>query len=211
MAEVDDDMMVDRVDIPYYQGKVAQGTASEQYVATRWFRMLLSSGEPTVVDEVVQAEPVVQQFVEFLGADDNAALQFEAMWALTNICSGSFTHVRYVVGCGAVPRILKLLLSPMEDIVEQAAWCVSNIAADSVQCRNFLLQEGAATLIAQVRCLLKRHHHRTSSQPITRRAEPPRPTDVPTTRTAAQRFESSRGPHPTYAAAGPRPRSTSST
>lgn len=47
-------------------------------------------------------------------------LQYEATRALTNITLGTSENIKVVVAHGAVPFFVKLLMSPHEDIVEQA-------------------------------------------------------------------------------------------
>ncbi|KAG4936566.1 hypothetical protein JHK85_051485 [Glycine max] len=130
-------------DIPVMKQRLWSESAAEQFEGTIHFRKLLANGHPPI-DEVIKAD-VVPRIVEFLESDGFTSLQFEALWVLTNIASGTSQHKRAVVDHGAVPKLVKLL-SPTnnyDDVREQAVWVLGNIAFDSPCYSDLILNEHA--------------------------------------------------------------------
>jgi HEAT repeat protein len=113
----------------------------KQLEATTRLRKLVSVEKNPPFQDVIDTG-VVPRLVEFLSFNNQPQLQLEACWALTNIASGSSNQTRYIIETGAVPLFKQLLLSPNEDVREQAIWALGNIAGDSPSCRDFILTLG---------------------------------------------------------------------
>ncbi|CAK9107134.1 unnamed protein product [Durusdinium trenchii] len=127
--------------IPALSQALMSDDPQAQFSATQQFRKLLSIEQNPPISEVINAG-VVPRFVQFLKEINRPDLQFEAAWVLTNIASGNADQTRVVVEHGALPIFVQLLQSPNDDVREQAVWALGNIAGDSPNFRDLVLQSG---------------------------------------------------------------------
>jgi len=65
-------------------------------------------------------------------------IQVEACWCITNMASGTSEQCASLVEKGVIPIIVQLLDSNFVTMLEQAIWCVGNIAGDCVSYRDKL-------------------------------------------------------------------------
>ena len=109
--------------------------------AAQNLRRILSIEKNPPIQIVINAG-LVPQLVNLLQYDQYPIIQFEAAWALTNIASGTSNDTRAVVDANASPHLIRLLGSKSEDVREQCAWALGNIAGDSLVCRDLTLRQG---------------------------------------------------------------------
>ena len=118
-----------------------------QVECCRSIRKISSIGKDPPFDELIESG-IVPHLIEYLKMDwkNNiehvVTLQIEAGWILTNICSGTPKHVKFVVSHGAIKPLVDLILSPNKDVSSQAVWALGNIAGDSPQHRDMVLSNG---------------------------------------------------------------------
>ncbi|XP_026314425.1 importin subunit alpha-4 [Hyposmocoma kahamanoa] len=112
-----------------------------QLAAVLQCRKLLSSDKNPPIDDLI-ATGILPVLVQCLSRTDHPTLQFEASWALTNIASGTSAQTNKVVHAGAVPLFLQLLMSPHENVCEQAVWALGNIIGDGPVLRDFVIELG---------------------------------------------------------------------
>ncbi|CAI5727810.1 hypothetical protein KXD40_005692 [Peronospora effusa] len=129
-------------DLPKIAAMIQSLDPMERSNAVSKLRRLLSLEIDPPIQEVINLG-VVPLLVDFLKQHDRPEMQFEAAWALTNIASGTTKHTEVVIRCGAVELLCGLLLSPNEDVCEQAVWALGNISGDSPHCRDLVLNAGA--------------------------------------------------------------------
>lgn len=100
----------------------------------------LMAGHSVSVNIVMNTEGVLARIATLLWYDSNTDVQLNAAWALTRITAGKAEHTAAVMREGALAGLVRLLQSPHEVIVEQAIWCLGNIATDRIEFCNKIVE-----------------------------------------------------------------------
>jgi len=111
---------------------------------TMCIRILLSKADNEPPYEQIIASGVVPLLLQFFRYDQNQKLQFEAAWAVTNLCSSSRKVIDYLCKqCNTIQAFEHLLKTTKHfEIMEQAVWGLGNIAGESQEYRNVILRNG---------------------------------------------------------------------
>ncbi|XP_042207471.1 importin subunit alpha-1a-like [Homarus americanus] len=104
-------------------------------------RKLLSIEDSPPIGDFLKAG-ILSPLIPHLQQEDEATLQFEATWALTNLAAGNSEQTGAVVDGGSVPILINLLRCKTIIVKEQAAWALGNIVGDCQEYRNHVVREG---------------------------------------------------------------------
>jgi len=110
----------------------------QKYLGLVGIRKLLSL-QNSPIQELIDVGVVI----ELIALLDNspAEFQYEALWCLTNIASGTSDQANSIVIKGGIPKIVKLMESSIEELKVQAVWIIGNLAIDSYRIRDSLIKE----------------------------------------------------------------------
>lgn len=113
-------------------------TIADMRMCFECIRRSLSKSKSPPVDDVIKSG-LLQALVQALSVDDEK-VRFEAAWGLTNIVSGTSEQTVAAVQAGATAPLIALTMAPQMQLAEQALWAVANIAGDSAQLRDFVIE-----------------------------------------------------------------------
>ena len=124
-----------------YSAALKSGDAKQQQHGLMCIRILLSKAENTGPSEQIMASNTVPILLSFFKSEDNLKMQFEAAWAVTNLCSEGRDIVDYVCKHDAISAFEGLLNTTKHfEIMEQAVWGLGNIAGECQQYRNQIIK-----------------------------------------------------------------------
>jgi importin subunit alpha-1 len=106
-------------------------------VAITSIRRLLSIVNHPPIDDVIRAG-LLPRMVQLAEAGERQT-RFEALWAITNVCSGPTECVTAAIAAGALRAVTAALADANVDIAEQAVWLLGNVAGDSPAMRDLVL------------------------------------------------------------------------
>lgn len=101
----------------------------------------MSSAENKAPLETIYKTGIVSKLVEYLTYVNYPKHQYEAAWLITNLISGPSEIAKPIIEKTEIgPYMAVLLGSSDKNVRNQAAWCLANIAGESVDYRNVLLK-----------------------------------------------------------------------
>ena len=119
-------------DLNKYIDELKSSEEIKQVHGTMCIRILLSQPQNPPYKEIIDYD-VVPILLSFFNKKNNEKLQFEAAWAVTNLCSSNNDGIcEYVCKCNAIEAFGHLLKTTKHfEIMEQAVWGLGNIAGES--------------------------------------------------------------------------------
>ncbi|CAJ0945702.1 unnamed protein product, partial [Mesorhabditis belari] len=117
-------------------------------------RRTLSRSKAPPIDETIE-NGVLNALVQALGVEDDK-VRFESAWSITNIVSGTSRQTLAAVQAGAIAPLIHLMVSPNLQLAEQCLWAVANIAGDSSQMRDLVLQHNGLQALMYLATIMDR-------------------------------------------------------
>ncbi|KAJ4459858.1 putative importin alpha subunit [Paratrimastix pyriformis] len=114
--------------------------------ASQFVRRLLSQPKRPRYGEALMCN-CDYTMLQLLRRDENPAIQYECLWALTNLSSGSPLHARAVEAAGSLVEFVRLTGSPDERVREQAVWAIGNVAGDNPHSRDRVIEAAMPALL----------------------------------------------------------------
>lgn len=102
-------------------------------------RKMLSIPNNPPIQDIIDAG-LVSEFVKYLD-HQLPEFQFEALWCLTNIASGTSDQALTVVSKGGLVKIISLMENKIQEIQDQAIWTIGNLAGDSAKIRDRIIHQ----------------------------------------------------------------------
>ena len=121
--------------------RLAGNTYDEVFPAMVYFRKMLSLKNNPPIQNVIDAG-IVPKIVQLCTSNNYPELQYEAVWVITNIASGSDEQTRCVIDSNAIPVLIQLLQSSNHQIREQCIWAIGNIVGNGPEDRDLVLNFG---------------------------------------------------------------------
>ncbi|KAJ1959298.1 hypothetical protein IWQ62_004667, partial [Dispira parvispora] len=114
--------------------------------ALKWLSSQLVSPSGLLQDYVLTGDcvPLLLKHIH----SDNASVQLQAMWCVTNVAAGSQALCRKIMD--SVPYLVAFLTSLNDDLADQAAWAIGNIAAEGPEFREQLVAHGAVEPLVEL-------------------------------------------------------------
>ena len=116
------------------------------FVAQAIRKILCSENSP--ISEICES-PFINFIPIWLSRNDLPQLQYETCWICTNIASSDSCQILTIIE--ALPVIVRLLVSTSPEVRNMAAWVLGNIAANSSEERDLLLNLNSLELL--IACL----------------------------------------------------------
>ena len=113
----------------------------QKYTGLVGIRKLLSIQSNPPIQELIDVG-IIPELISLL-ENSPCEFQYEALWCLTNIATGTSDQANIIVVKGGIPKIINLMDSNIEELKDQATWTIGNLASDSTKIRDILIKEKA--------------------------------------------------------------------
>lgn len=123
-----------------YLIEIQSADPTRQLNTTRMIRTHVAIQSNPPIHLLISNPKIVPRIMSFMTLPHDTELQFEAAWILSNIAAGDHSQTQYVVELGIIPLFIQMLRASNIPLRSQALWGLANIAGDTWQYRNLILE-----------------------------------------------------------------------
>ena len=135
-----EEIVNEELDIKENVKKIHSESYDDVIEATIFFRILLSRPENPPIQKVI-ASGIIPRLIFLSTVTSHPNLQYEALWVLTNIASGTEEDTQKIVDANGIAVFTKLLNEKEAKVRDQAVWVLGNIAGDSYENKIKIMNE----------------------------------------------------------------------
>jgi hypothetical protein len=106
-------------DLPQYAKLINSSMLQQVHLGVLGIRKMLSNQTTSPIEEIISSG-VVPKLIDLIDNEKYSPnIKYEAAWCITNLAMGNFDQVKYLTDYEVIPKLLKLMKSQQDYLIDQ--------------------------------------------------------------------------------------------